>query len=443
VDVALVDTGVAPVDGLPASRVINGPDLSFESQFPETEYLDTMGHGTHMAGIIAGDDKPGFGSDEFQGIAPKSRIVSIKVGQADGAADVSQVIAAIDWVVQHRNDNGMNIRVLNLSYGTDGVQDYVLDPLTFAVEQAWFNDIVVVVAAGNAGLGTPKLNNPAYDPYVIAAGGDDTKGTIGSSDDIVPEWSSRGNAGRHPDFVAPGQSIVSLRAEGSFIDEEYPTGRVGTRFFKGSGTSQSAAVVSGTAALLLSRYPYLTPDRVKAYLVKTASALPLGDVVAQGAGLANLSNYSASVPNSGSQSKQSFPRATGAGLLELARGTAHVSDPDGNEDGIEDDPIDLKGEFDIFGMPFSGKSWSILSAAGKSWSGGVWNGSEWTGGDWSGTSWSGKSWSGKSWSGKSWSGKSWSGKSWSGKSWSGKSWSGKSWSGKSWSGKSWSGYLYE
>ena len=433
VDVALIDTGLVPVQGLPADRVINGPDLSFESQFPETQYLDTMGHGTHMAGIIAADDVPGkFNDNHFQGIAPRSRIVSIKVGQADGASDVSQVIAAIDWVVQHRYDAGMNIRVLSLSFGTDGTQDYMLDPLTFAVENAWHQGIVVVVAGGNSGFGTPKLNNPAYDPYVIAVGAADTKGTKDVGDDVVPEWSSRGSEDRHPDFVAPGASAVSLRAEGSLIDEGYPTARVGDRFFKGSGTSQSAAVVSGAAALLLSRKPELNPDQVKSYLIRTARSLPGADAVAQGAGLVNLDRYKATFPTA-AEAQQNHPRATGVGSLELARGTGHVVEEDGNDDGIADDPVELTGEIDIFGMPFDSQTWSALAAAGVSWSGGSWNGTEWTGADWSGTSWSGKSWSGKSWSGKSWSGKSWSGKSWSGKSWSGKSWSGKSWSGNSWS----------
>jgi hypothetical protein len=456
VDVALIDTGVIPTDGLPANRIINGPDLSFESQYPETQYLDTMGHGTHMAGIIAGDDMPGtFSSSEFQGMAPRSRIVSVKVGQADGAADVSQVLAAIDWVVQNRNANGMNIRVLSLSFGTDGTQSYLLDPLTFAVENAWHKGIVVVVAGGNAGYGSTKLNNPAYDPYVLAIGADDSKGTYGVEDDSVPDWSSRGNAERRPDLVTPGQSIVSLRNEGALIDESYPTAQVGTRFFKGSGTSQSAAVASGAAALMLSHRPYLTPDQVKYLMTKTARVLPNTDPLAQGAGLLSLDRaYASNVPGSSSSNvRQSFPRATGTGLLELSRGSAIVADEDANDDGVADDPVELRGEIDIHGMPFDSKAWALLSGLGTSWSGGFWNGTEWTGScfcadswsgkSWSGKSWSGKSWSGKSWSGKSWSGKSWSGKSWSGLSWSGKSWSGKSWSGKSWSGKSWSGYTYD
>jgi serine protease AprX len=116
-----------------SGKIINGPDLSFESQSDELRYLDTYGHGTHLAGIIAGNDGT---EDGFRGVAPGARVVNVKVANYEGAVDVSQVIAAIDWVVQHRNDNGMNIRVINLAYGTDSTQSPMLDPLSFAVEQA-------------------------------------------------------------------------------------------------------------------------------------------------------------------------------------------------------------------------------------------------------------------------------------------------------------------
>ena len=187
VGVALVDTGVVPVRGLTSGNVVNGPDLSFESQSAAQVSLDGFGHGTHMAGIIAGNEPATLlGGKRFQGIAPGSRLTSIKVGATDGAVDVSQAVAAVDWVVAHRNDDPRNpIRVLNLSYGTDGVQDYKLDPLTHAVENAWRAGIVVVVAGGNGGTDSPRLNNPAYDPYVLAVGASDTKRTVDASDDVV------------------------------------------------------------------------------------------------------------------------------------------------------------------------------------------------------------------------------------------------------------------
>jgi serine protease AprX len=170
VDVALLDSGVAEVNGLRGAKVVHGPDLSYETDDPALRNRDTFGHGTHMAGIIAGrdDGTPAVvqkgDEDHFLGMAPGARLVSLKLADASGATDVSQMIAGIDWVVQNRNRNGLNIRVLNLSFGTDGVQSYLLDPLTYAVEVAWRKGIVVVVSAGNDGDGSAKLNNPAYDP---------------------------------------------------------------------------------------------------------------------------------------------------------------------------------------------------------------------------------------------------------------------------------------
>jgi serine protease AprX len=332
VDVALIDSGVLPVEGLTyPGKVVNGPDLSLESGSAPHRYLDTFGHGTHMAGIIAGRDaavaetgKRGkTDHDNFQGIAPDARILNVKVAASDGATDVSQVIAAIDWVVQHRNSGGLNIRVLNLSFGTDGTQSYVVDPLAYAAEVAWHKGIVVVVAAGNSQFGNSALNNPAYDPYVLAVGAADTKGTpYDVTDDVVPEWSARGTVTRGPDVVAPGKSVASLRAPGSYLDATHPEGRVNSRLFKGSGTSQAAAMVSGAAAVLLQHRPNLTPDQVKALLSSTATKLPNTDAQGQGAGLVNVrAAQKAATPI---LATQAWPKATGTGSLEKARGSVHL-----------------------------------------------------------------------------------------------------------------------
>lgn len=435
VDVALIDSGVVPVEGLTVpGKVVNGPDLSFESQADNLRYLDTYGHGTHMAGIIAGRDSVASminvseASDLFVGIAPFARIVNVKVADSRGATDVSQVIAAIDWVVQHRNDNGMNIRVLNLSYGTDGVQDYLVDPLAYAIEQAWRAGIVVVVAAGNDGNGS-ALRNPATDPFVITVGASAGAKIKGKRSPIA-DFSSCGDSTRHVDVLAPGESIVSLRSPGSYADVNYPEAVVADRLFLGSGTSQAAAVTSGAVALLLQQRPELSPDQVKSLLMSTAESSKHLDPICGGAGEVNLFQ---AVSRDAPSLVQDFPTSTGTGSLEAARGSNHVYD----------DGVALEGEQDIFGMPWDGASWSALAAAGASWSGGEWNGSTWTGSSWSGASWSGASWSSASWSGASWSGASWSSKSWSGASWSGGSWSGASWSSASWSGASWSGDVWQ
>jgi serine protease AprX len=420
VDVALIDTGVSPVAGV--GSVLNGPDLSFDSQQPGFEYLDGYGHGTYLSGIINGS---GAGVD---GVAPGSRIVNVKVGAANGAVDVSQVIAGIDWVVQHRSDPGVNIRVLVLAYGTDSVQPADVDPLAYAVEVAWQHGIVVVAAAGNRGTASP-LDDPAMDPYVIAVGASEPQGTFSTADDLVTTFTNGGTVARRPDLVAPGRSVVSLRVPGSYVDLNHPEGLEPDGLLRGSGTSQASAVVGGSAALLLQAQPSLTPDQVKAQLKKTAMSLPLADPVTQGAGQISIKRAIKKNQVSATKAAQTWPLGTGTGSLEAARGTSHV----------EMNGVPLIGELDIFGMPWDGQSWSGQSWSGQSWSGGVWNGQSWSGQSWSGQSWSGQSWSGQSWSGQSWSGQSWSGQSWSGQSWSGQSWSGQSWSGQSWSGVTWSG----
>ena len=435
VDVAVIDTGVTPVAGLNGpGKVINGPDLSLESQNASLQHLDANGHGTFMAGLIAGNDgQPGG----YRGVAPDARIVSLKVGVADGGADVSQVIAAIDWVVQHRHDNGMNIRVLNLSYGTNSTQAYGVDPLAYAVEQAWKAGIVVVAAAGNSGYQTGAsaqgLADPAYDPQVIAVGAADTMGTVSPWDDQVASYSasaaSCSNGCRAPDAIAPGSHLQGLRVPGSYIDQNNPAGVLSDRYFRGSGTSEATAFTSGVVADLLQRYPQLTPDQVKAMLTSSCDKLSSYNWKQQGCGELDLGKLlGASVPSAFASQQYTVP-STGTGSLEASRGADHIS-----LNGVV-----LQGEQDIFGAPFNSALIAALEAAGSSWSGGTWNGSVWSGSSWSGSSWSGSSWSGSSWSGSSWSGSSWSGSSWSGSSWSGSSWSGSSWSGSSWSGSSWSG----
>jgi serine protease AprX len=437
VDVAVIDTGVNPVEGLAtAGKIIYGPDLSFESQNDSLRNLDTNGHGTFMAGIIAGRGSGAVAGQyagdatNFLGVAPDARILSVKVGVADGGVDVSQVIAAVDWVVQHRNDNGMNIRVLNLSYGTDSVQSYVDDPLAFAVEQAWKAGIFVVTATGNSGYAfkTGTLTNPAFDPKIFAVGASDSMGTMTPADDTVASFSSTGSNSRTPDVVAPGAHMVSLRVPGSYIDQNYgATGIVSSTLFRGSGTSEAAAFVSGAAALAIQQHPSITPAALKRLFQLNTTGLAVS-TLKQGSGEIDLFKMLGATVYAPPTQWKTIDWSTGLGSLELSRGTDHLT-----RDGVV-----LRGNLDIFGHAFDSAQMAMLEAAGNSWSGGIWNGNNWTGNSWSGNSWSGNSWSGNSWSGNSWSGNSWSG-TWSGNSWSGNSWSGNSWSGNSWSGNSWSG----
>jgi serine protease AprX len=386
VDVAVIDTGMVPVPALAgANKVINGPDFSDQAKTPRFAHLDTYGHGTHIAGIIGGDDE----ATGFRGIAPGARLINLKAAGNDGSTNLNALVGAVTWAVAHRNDHGLNIRVINLSFGTPPTV-YQRDLLAYALEQAWKAGIVVVTSAGNDGTKDKGLTAPAYDPFVMAVGADDLAGTPAVDDDVVPDWSSRGNGVRNPDLVAPGRSIVSLRDANSALDLAHPEARVGDNLFKGSGTSQAAAVVSGAVALLLQKRPDLTPDQVKALLTGTADALSGAPRIAQGAGRLDLAGALAAPAPDADAARQNFQPADIHGILmTLVRGAMGHRHADVGPVGPD----------------------------GRSWGGAKWSGAKWGGSSWGGSSWGGSSWGGSSWGGSSWGGSSWGGSSWGGSSW--------------------------
>jgi serine protease AprX len=366
VDVALVDTGVSPVRGLDGGNVIDGPDFSADRRVKGQEHLDAFGHGTHMAGIIAAADGPA----RVSGIAPGARVVNVRVADHEGATSLSRMLAGIDWVVRNRNRDGLHVRVLNLAFGATPDGSYRTDPLAYAVEQAWTRGIVVVTAAGNGGPESGGLDSPAYDPYVVAVGAQDTVGTVSAADDVIAGFSSVGTAARTPDVIAPGVGIVSLRVPGGFLDEEFPGARIGESWFRGSGTSQAAAVVSGAAALLLERRPDLDPDQVKALLRAGAHPLAGVDERAQGAGVIDVAAAARLPAPAGSQR---WPRAGGGG-----RGPQGL--------GLE---------------------LAVERAGGTDWSSRSWRSDRWSSRSWRGDNWSSRSWRGDNWTSRSWRGFAW------------------------------------
>jgi serine protease AprX len=395
VGIALIDTGVAAVPGLPRSQVVNGPDLSFESQDPDLRYLDTYGHGTHMAGIIVGNDV----ATGARGIAPEAKLTSIKVGTSNGAVDVTQMIAAIDW------------------------PPYWTDPLQFAVEKAWENGIVVVAAVGNNGNNVGKLTNPASDLFIISVGASTVGGTLSTSDDWLTTFTNL-SAQRPVDVLAPGESIVSLRDPGSNIDTGYPSARVGTTLFRGSGTSQAAAIVTGAIALLLQHKPSLTPDQVK-NAVKDNTWLPNG--IAGGSGLF-LINVNTAIARSSQSFTQTWMKSAGTGPIEEARGSSHVL-----SNGVQ-----LSGEKSVFGA-WNSATWAPKSAARTSWSGGAFMGVTVAGSGWTGTSWASKTWGAATWTHATWGGgTNWVDPNWNGRFWSNGTWNSGTWTGRFWSSDDWS-----
>jgi serine protease AprX len=417
VAVALIDTGVTRGNDL-GDRLLVRVDLT-----PDGHGYDRYGHGTHMAGIVAGDGASSGG--RWAGVAPEAEIVSVKVAGWDGATDVSAVIAALQWVVSHRARYG--IRVLNLSFGTDSVQGYAVDPLNLAVERAWAAGILVVVAAGNGGPEPGSIAKPADDPYVLTVGAADVRGTATPRDDAVAEFSALGPTGDgldKPDLLAPGITIVSNSAPGSTVHQFRPEARVGTRYFKGSGTSQAAAIVSGVAALLFEADPSLSPDEAKSVLISTANPTLEGRPGA-GAGLVDAAAAIRAVASGGGEHRPQccVPSSSGRGSLEASRGTAHVyADPDSN--GI---PEEIRGELDVLGGRWDGPSWSS---------------SEWTEDAWKDTSWAAVAAVGRGrnpappprrrWAGMGAGPDSWSARNWSEAGWTARNWGARNWSAELW-----------
>jgi serine protease AprX len=293
VTVAVIDSGISDHPDLNDPATGQSRVVYSESFVPNTDSLDHYGHGTHVAGIIAGNGSQSGGSTnphQIYGVAPNVKLVNLKVLDSNGGGRDSYVIAALQRAIALKST--YNIRVVNVSLGRPVYESYVLDPLCQAVEAAWKAGLVVVVAAGNQGrdnsygqMGYTMINAPGNDPYVITVGAMNSMGTPSKSDDVVATYSSKGpTAIDHiikPDLMAPGNKIPSLLVTGSTLDIRFPGNEVSPtiygassysqrRYFVLSGTSMAAPVVSGAAALMLQEDPGTSPDVIKARLMKTA-----------------------------------------------------------------------------------------------------------------------------------------------------------------------------
>ena len=270
VGIAIIDSGVYPHTDL-QSRIV------YRQSFVGGVQPDDFGHGTHVAGIAAGNGAASIAarsSHVFKGIAPNANIIDLRVLDANGMSSDSAVIAAIEQAVALKSQ--YNIRVINLSLGRPIFESCTRDPLCQAVEAAWKSGIVVVAAAGNLGRnGYATVLSPGNSPHAITVGCMKTMATNTRADDQIASYSSKGptyiDMTVKPDLVAPGNLVDSLLAPGSTLEAMYPGNVVPPAYFQLSGTSMATPVVSGTVALMLQQKPGLTNDTVKARLMKSAT----------------------------------------------------------------------------------------------------------------------------------------------------------------------------
>jgi serine protease AprX len=336
--VALVDTGVADTGVLnrASGRLLDGVDTSGAASATRDGY----GHGTFMAGLIAGSAVPG--RTEVVGIAPAARVVDVKVADSDGTTSLSRVLDGLDWVVGKKSQHG--IGVLSLSLAAARPQEgYGRDPLTDAADAVQSAGIAVVVSVGND---PAQVGNPAQNPALFAVGAADLRGV----DPVVAPFSGRGNVFRtyRPDVVAAGVSMLSVLPTGSVLEKANPQAATGTGLHRGSGTSQATAVTAGAVAIFLQQHGIVAPQDVRASFAKAARNLPRsGD---------------------------------GAGLLRLP-------------DRVHSDAS----------LNRSGTDGSVTSEpTASSWSATSWSATSWSATSWSATSWSANSWSATSWSAAGW-----------------------------------------
>jgi serine protease AprX len=336
----------------------------------------------------------------YAGVAPGANLIDVRVIGASGATNISTLIAGMQWVLAHRAE--YNIRVVNLSAGGPATTSYRDDPLATAAEVLVFAGITVVVSAGNEGPHERTITSPGTDPYVITVGGIDDSGTAATDDDALASWSSRGvtpiDGLAKPDVSAPGRKVVSLRSPGSTLDQELPDRLVAgldplaPAYFRLSGTSMAAPVVTGVVALMLEHSPALTPAQVKGRLKATATALAYGSAVTTGSGMVNAPAAVAAV---GDTADATAIAPVSAGFMSQMYSL------------IAGQPLAWRDLTYHGGVDSNGTPWSQVT-----WSNAVWDSVTWQNIDWWSFNWSAVTWQDISWEDISWEGITWEDISW-------------------------------
>ncbi len=361
ITIAVIDSGinrekdlqVDPHKGKPDSRVIE--QLSFKSN--ASHLNDATGHGTHVAGILGGS---GYRSDElYAGIAPQVNLISLKISDESGMAYESDAIDAMQCVLDHKDE--YNIRAVNISFNSTNESSYHTSPLDAAAEILWFNGLVVVASVGNkdlnGGYSTAKAA-PANDPFIITVGASDERGSPGPSDDTISSFSAHSTTADgygKPEIIAPGTDIISILGPGDWIPD-YPDRVVlNGEYFRLSGTSMAAPMVTGAVALLLQDEPYLTPDQVKYRLINSAGVI--------GGRYAYLDIYAATTGTSNASAN------TGRLASQLL--------------WTGDDPV----------------AWESVAWNSVAWNSVAWNSVAWNSVAWNSVAWNSVSWSSVAWNG--------------------------------------------
>ena len=395
VTVAVLDSGIAADPDL-GNRI--QAEVGFAGPF-NPQQPDGGGHGTHIAGTIAGDGTRSAG--QYVGIAPRASLVGIQVLDKNGNGRTSSVLRGIEWAIAHQAQ--FNIRVLNLSFGAHVLGSYKTDPLAAAVELAWKHGMVVVAAAGNGGPSSGTVESPGDDPYIITVGATDDQATLTLNDDTVAwfsAWGAPTDSTAKPDMLGAGRRLVSIRVPGSSLDTLLPdhvvTAKNGSTYTRLTGTSMATAVVSGVAALLLEHQPTLKPDQVKQILLNATQRV----------------------------GSSTMPAAAGAGLADAYAATNSALRGSANQGLRVADGVARTLYTMLYGQPLA---WNSATYLGTNWSAYTWSTLPWTSVAWDNLAWDNFAWDNIAWDNLAWDSLAWDNIAWDNIAWDNAEWNNIAW----------------
>jgi serine protease AprX len=353
--IAVVDSGIQNRADF-GNRLLT--QVSINAGVTTSSQGDAYGHGTFVAGIAA-DSASGYA-----GVAPTAPLVSIDVLNSQGMALTSDVIAACDWIVQHKDQ--YNIRVANFSLNSTAPASLFWDPLDQAVERLWFDGVTVVAAAGNYGTGSQPsgiLYAPGNDPFVITVGADDIGGNVATNNDTAAPWSAWGytyDGFAKPEVGAPGRYMIGPVPGLSTLALTRPGSVTAPGYMELSGTSLAVPVVSGEAAEILATHPNWTPDQIKGAIMLTATPLPAATPGSLGVGLVNV----------GSAVSVTSPPNPNLALDQFI-----VADPNGGSIPV-----------------FNSAAWQSAALADPTWDAAAWGSAAWGSAAWGSAAWGSAAW---------------------------------------------------
>jgi serine protease AprX len=432
VQVAVLDTGVFPHDDLTkASPAVpaNGGNrlLSLTTNSRATDALDHFGHGTHVAGIVAGNGYDSGG--KYLGVAPNSLLVSVKISDDLGNLNEGDVINGLEWVYQ-ANKHGLNIRVANLSLASTVPQSYNYSALDAMVEKLWSSGVAVVTSSG-AGAGSVLLA-PGNDPFAITVGSVDDYYQTDLTKVAMAAWSPYGvtqDAYNKPELVTDGSHVVSLAAPGSYLLAQHLTNLVDGRYFLMGGTSMAAPQVAGVVALMLQANPNLSPDRIKGALVKRSSGFSSTNYTSWLGTTTGFLNGSAVPYSRNLVTAGSVPPAANVGT-PWSYSFSYSSST--NHSAIVSNGLVL---IDADWGP--GAAWNSTAWNSTAWNSTAWNSTSWNSTAWDSTAWDSTAWNSTAWNSTTLNSTAWNSTSWNSTSWNSTSWDSTAWNSTSWNSTAW------